>query len=325
MKEKQHHFLPSNDPYQSIHYVIWEPDSKPVAVLQLVHGMEEYIGRYEPLARAMNARGWAVIGHDHLGHGESGRWERGFFTEKKNGAEILIDDMHSITLEAKRQWPEVPVFIFGHSMGSFFTRRYLAEYGREVRGAVICGSGWYAPIATGTAWWTARFIGSMKGMHSRSKLLTTICSLPFLFAFRKEGKLAWLSRNKQNVANYIANPLCGFGFTCGGYLHMYRNLLLVSEGYHYEKLRPMPILVISGAEDPVGGSRSVRKIAAQYRKLGFADVTENAIPDNRHEILFEDRAPETIVCIADWLETKNTLNRETYHQPDESRRTFAVK
>lgn len=302
MKKEQ--YITSNDRDQTLHCVIWEPEARPVAVLQLVHGMEEYIERYDKLAQAMVSRGWAVIGHDHLGHGQSGKWERGFFTDKDNGARLLIDDMHSITQAAHQRWEGLPVFIFGHSMGSFFTRRYLAEYGREVKGAIICGSGWYSTLETGAAYWAARIIGRVKGIHSKDKFLTALCSLPFLHAFEEEGKGAWLSRNKQNVANYKADPLCGFGFTCGAYRHMYENLKLVSQSFHYGQLVPMPVLVISGAEDPVGGTKGVRKIAAQYRSLGFTDVTERILPGDRHEILFEDDAAETIRFIADWLDNR---------------------
>lgn len=300
---RQDYYLRSNDHDQQLHYVTWTPKETPKAVLQLVHGMEEYITRYDPLAQAMNGRGWAVIGHDHLGHGTSGRWERGFFTEKENGADILIDDMHSITQEAARRWPGVPVFIFGHSMGSFFTRRYLAEYGSGVQGTVICGSGWYNTILTGSAYWAARIIGGLCGMHSKNALLTALCSSPFASAFKEEGKGAWLSRNSDNVARYKADPLCGFGFTCGGYRDMYRNLMLVSQGYHYDRLTPKPLLVISGSDDPVGGTSGVTNIARQYRSLGFTDVTEKVIEGDRHEILFEDNAPETIAYIAEWLES----------------------
>lgn len=302
---KKHFRISSTDNSQELHGIVWAPDEgKPVGVLQLVHGMQEYIDRYDGFAHYLVSRGWAVIGHDHLGHGESGRWERGFFTERKDGADVLINDMRLITLEAKRQWPETPVFIFGHSMGSFFTRRYLTEYGKEVRGAIICGSGWYPPIATGTAYWAARIIGGIKGFHSTSKLLMCICSLPFLFAFKSEGHGAWLSKNKENVARYKADPLCGFPFTCGGYRDMYRNLLLVSRGYHYEQLRPMPVLVISGSDDPVGGTQSVRHIAKQYRELGFTDVTEQVLEGDRHEILFEDDGERVMSIIAEWLERK---------------------
>lgn len=296
-------YLNSNDPDQLLHYAVWAPEETPKAVLQLVHGMEEYILRYEPLVQAMARRGWAVIGHDHLGHGTSGRWERGFFTEKGNGADILIADMHSITQEAARRWPGVPVFIFGHSMGSFFTRRYLAEYGSGLQGAIICGSGWYNTFLTGSAYWAARIIGSLCGMHSKNALLTALCSSPFASAFKEEGKGAWLSRNRDNVAGYKADPLCGFGFTCGGYRDMYRNLMLVSQGYHYDRLTPKPLLIISGSDDPVGGTSGVTKIARHYRSLGFTDVTEKVIEGDRHEILFEDDAPETITYIAEWLES----------------------
>lgn len=298
---KQHHYIQSTDDTQRLHYITWTPDGEPIGVLQLVHGMEEYIDRYDTMARSLCDSGWAVIGHDHLGHGESGRWERGFFTEKENGHDVVIADMHVINGIAHRLWKDRKVFIFGHSMGSFFTRRYLAEYGSSVSGAVICGSGWYPPIATGTAYYVARLIGGIVGMHKRSGLLRAICSAPFLFAFRSEGKNAWLSRNKENVSRYNADPLCGFGFTCGGYRDMYRNLLLVSKQHGYSRLMDMPVLVIAGAEDPVGGKDSVRKIAEEYRSLGFSNVTERVIPLDRHEILLETDANDTIDYIAGWL------------------------
>lgn len=299
------HYVTSSDASQSIHYAVWTPDAPPVAVLQIVHGMEEYIMRYDAFARFLTARGWAVIGHDHLGHGKSGRWERGFFTEQSQGHNILISDIRIINDIARETWSGCPVFIFGHSMGSFFTRRYLAEHATSVDGAVICGSGWYASIATGTAYLAARIIGGIIGMHRKSRLLKAICSAPFLLAYRSEGTNAWLSRNRQNVMRYNADPLCGFGFTCGGYRDMYRNLLLVSRQHHYSQLRPMPLLVVSGADDPVGGASSVRRIARQYRRLGFPDVTELAVANARHEILFEDNAQETMERIAAWLSAKN--------------------
>lgn len=303
--KKQHLYIESNDTTQQLHCITWMPEEPPKAVLQIVHGMEEYIDRYDAFATELVKCGWAVVGHDHLGHGESGRWERGFFTEEPDGHDILINDIRSVTLLAKSIWHDRKVFIFGHSMGSFFTRRYLTEYGKGIAGAIICGSGWYGVMATGTAYYAAKLIGSIKGMHSKSNLLRAICSAPFLFAFRSEGKNAWLSRNKENVRRYNADELCGFGFTCGGYRDMYKNLLLVSQERNYERLKPIPLLIISGADDPVGGSSSVNKIARQYRRLGFDDVAEKSIPYDRHEILFEDDADGTINHIIEWLTNKN--------------------
>jgi len=306
-KVKQDYYISSNDSSQTLHYVVWLPAGQPVGVVQLVHGMEEYVDRYDGFAKVLTEEGWAVIGHDHLGHGLSGKWERGFFTEKENGADVLIDDMHTITTVAHELWRGLPVFIFGHSMGSFFVRRYLAEYGKDVSGAIVCGSGWYAPIATGVGYYAARVIGGIKGFHKKSWLLTSLCSLPFLFAFRNEGKGAWLSKNKENVRWYNANPQCGFGFTCGGYRDMYRNLLFVSQHYHYERLIDMPVLVISGEDDAVGGRRSVGRIADEYRRWGVERVTEKVVDGDRHEILFEEDADETMRFIARWL----SLSRPT--------------
>lgn len=308
---KSDHYIASSDSDQTLHYIIWEPETQPKGVVQLVHGMEEYIARYDTFAQILTKEGWAVIGHDHLGHGTSGNWERGFFTEKENGAQILIDDMHLMTLKARSLWQNIPVFIFGHSMGSFFSRKYLVDYGKDIDGLIICGSGWYPPIATGAGYWAAKIIGKIKGCHSKDSFLTALCSLPFLFAFRKEGKGAWLSKNKENVKTYNEDSLCGFGFTCGGYRDMYRNLLLVSLHHNYHKLTPTPILIISGADDPVGGKNSVKKIAAEYRKYGFQDVTEKTIEGNRHEILFEENAVETMGYLVQWMNKqyeKQTIN-----------------
>lgn len=308
MTQKTEYFMSSTDNTQQLHYTVWDCESAK-AVLQIVHGMEEYIDRYDELARTMNERGWAVIGHDHLGHGKSGKWERGFFTERKDGADVVIADMYLVTEEAKHRWSGLPVFVMGHSMGSFFLRRYLALHGEKVAGAIICGTGWYNALLTGSALVAAKLVGTLRGKHCRSKFVKTLTS-PHALAFRNEGKNAWLSRNPENVKRFEADPLCGFGFTCGAYQHMYRNLLRVSLCKDYDRLKvqeggipDFPVLVISGAEDSVGGSRAVKKVAAQYRDLGFSDVTERAVPEDRHEVLMEPDGAEVRGYIADWLET----------------------
>lgn len=320
MTTKLSHYIASTDAAQQLHFITWEPAGTPRAVLQLVHGMEEYIDRYDTLARELAGRGWAVIGHDHLGHGLSGRQEgdgdrgvdtlspRGYFTDRRDGADVVIADIHRIHTEAHRRWPGLPVFVMGHSMGSFFLRRYLALHGADVDGAIICGTGWYNAFLTGSALLATRLVGALCGWHTRSKFLKTITS-PHTLAFRSEGDGAWLSRDPENVRRFHADPLCGFGFTAGGYRVMYQNLLRVSLCRDYERLRVtadsafrgFPILVVSGAEDSVGGTRAVKKVAAQYRALGFSDVTEYIVPLDRHEVIMEPDGPEVRAFIADWL------------------------
>lgn len=309
---KTEHFLNSTDDRQQLHYIVWEPDRAPKAVLQLIHGMEEYIDRYDELARLLVADGWAVIGHDHLGHGQSGHWERGFFTDRSDGADVVIADIRVVFEEARRRWPKVPHFMMGHSMGSFFLRRYLVLHPYDVSGAVICGTGWYNALLTGSALALTYLVGSLCGWHRRSTFLRTVTA-PHAMAFRSEGEGAWLSRNPENVARFHADPLCGFGFTAGAYRDMYRNLLRLSRGKGYEALRVgsvasdgttfrgFPILVISGAEDSVGGTKAVHKVVAQYRSLGFTNVEEALFPDDRHEVLFEPDKEAVLNTVKDFL------------------------
>lgn len=301
-------FLPSSDPLQQLHYQVWEPaDTAPVAVLQIIHGMEEYVARYDTLARDLVARGWAVIGHDHLGHGQSGTWERGFFTDRPDHADIVIEDIHRIHLEAHRRWPGRKVFVMGHSMGSFFLRRYLATYGTAApsspdlspAGAIVCGTGWYPPFVAGAALCAARLFKALCGPHCRSKLLRTIVS-PHALAFRSEGESAWLSRDPENVRRFLSDPLCHFCFTTAAYCTMHTVLYRVSRIAGYGPVR-FPILVVSGAEDSVGGAKAVRKVAAHYRSHAFSDVTEMSVPHDRHEVIMEPDGAEVRTAIADWL------------------------
>ncbi|MCQ2259577.1 MAG: lysophospholipase [Bacteroidaceae bacterium] len=309
---KTHHYITSSDSAQQLHYIVWQGDAQPRAVLQLVHGMEEYIERYDLFAEFMVALGWAVIGHDHLGHGQSGIYERGHFSDDPKGAPVLIEDIHKITACAHELWPNLPLCIMGHSMGSFLTRRYLCEYSHEVQAAVIMGSGWYSPLETGTALISSKITCFFRGAHTKSWLLTRICSLPFLFAFREEGKNAWLSVEKANVEGFTTDPLRGFGFTAGAYQMMYQNLYEVSCHTHFETLRrDLPVLFIAGEDDPVGGAKAVAALVKDYKRHGFADVASHVVRGKRHELFFEDDAQQTCMVVGEWLNKYARPSRQT--------------
>ena len=317
-----HHYLTSTDATQQLHYIVWQPaDAAPRGVLQLVHGMEEYIDRYDILARLLVARGWAVIGHDHLGHGLSGRQVsegprgldtlnlRGHFSDRNDAADVVIADIHLIREEALRRWPRVPHFAMGHSMGSFFLRRYLALHPDVLDGAIICGTGWYNTLLAGSALAVTSLVGRLRGWRHKSTFVKTLTS-PHALAFRSEGSGAWLSRDPENVRRFHDDPLCGFGFTCGAYRAMYHNLLRVARGDGYDRLRVnadfrgFPLLIVSGADDSVGGTKAVHRVAAQYRALGFPDVTEHIVPHDRHEVILEPDGPAVRAFIADWLDAR---------------------
>lgn len=290
----------------SIHAVLWEPEGEPRAVLQITHGMAEYIDRYEDFAAYLAERGFAVAGHDHPGHGGSVRApaDLGFFGEGDN-ADALIRNMKTVTLEAKRRNPGLPVFLFGHSMGSVFVRRYLALYGGEIAGAVVAGTVWLSPALAKTGLNIARAVCRTKGVRSLSPLLDSITLGNNAKAFPGEGALAWLTSDPSVVAAYEADPLCGFPFTAGAYRDFFSVMLSVAREEDFDNIRrSLPLLIVSGELDPVGGKRAVEKLAARYRQLDFADVTEKIFPGDRHEILNERDRAEVYAYIAGWLEKR---------------------
>ena len=134
--------LPSTVPGRTLHGFRCVPEGQVRAVLQLSHGMVEYIDRYRPLAEYLADRGILVTGHDHLGHGASIRTKEdyGYFAEP-DGNRAVLADLHAVTVLTKELYPNLPYFLLGHSMGSFYARQYLCEYGRELNGAIIMGTG----------------------------------------------------------------------------------------------------------------------------------------------------------------------------------------
>ncbi|MBQ3815320.1 MAG: lysophospholipase [Clostridia bacterium] len=295
--------LPSAAAGRRIHAVIRPADGEPRAVLQIAHGMMEHIGRYGAFADYLAARGIAVVGHDHLGHGESvtDERDRGFFAEG-DASEALIRDLYAVTLEAKRRFPGCPVFLVGHSMGSFFVRRYLPLYGGEIAGAILMGTGWFPNPAAGFGKRLSRVICRVRGERAASPLLDRIIVGRNEKAFPEDGRLGWLSKRRQNIADYEADPLCGFRFTAGAYRDFLAILAAVAEEDGYDGIRrTLPILVISGERDPVGGKAAVEKVAAEYRRLEFTDVTAKIVPGDRHEILNEDDREKVYAYLADWI------------------------
>lgn len=303
--KKTHYKMSSADETQQVHIISWQGDQEPLGVLQIVHGMQEYIDRYDALARYLVECGWTVIGHDHLGHGQSGIHERGHFSDHPEADQVLMEDIHQVTLQAKRLWPGVQVFVLGHSMGSFMTRLYAAQYSQELGGAIIMGSGWYNVVETGICHAAANLVCALHGPHHVSGWLTALCSLPFLFAYRNEGKNAWLSVNPENAATMDNDPLRAFPFTAGSYKHMYKLLKDVSKHKHFGNLRRnMPLLIISGEKDPVGGKSAVEQIAEDLRQKGFQQVTQRVVPGDRHEILFEADGEHNMGYLYQWLRGK---------------------
>ena len=299
--------IASTDSKNNLNVIIWETEKEPIGVLQIVHGMAEYIDRYDNFAKYMTEHGFNVIGHDHLGHGHSVSDEHdyGFFAEE-NGDKIIIEDMHSVTQYAREKWEELPNFILGHSMGSFCLRQYLTKYSNDVFGAIIMGTGWIPSAAALLGKTIATNTCKSKGSHTVNPLLIKLTLEPYNKPFAPaRTNCDWLSRDEKQVDLYVNDKLCGFDFTAGAYKDFFTVLEKIAKNRQLIGMRKsLPILITSGSVDPVGGKKACEKLNAQYKRCGIDDVTLKLWENDRHEILNELDKSDIYDYIYNWLKSK---------------------
>lgn len=299
--------IASTDSKNDLNVIIWETEKEPIGVLQIVHGMAEYIDRYDNFAKYMTEHGFNVIGHDHLGHGHSVSDERdyGFFAEE-NGDKFIIEDMHSVTQYAREKWEDLPNFILGHSMGSFCLRQYLTKYSNDVFGAIIMGTGWIPSAAALLGKTIATNTCKSKGSHTVNPLLIKLTLEPYNKPFAPaRTNCDWLSRDEKQVDLYVNDKLCGFDFTAGAYKDFFTILEKIAKNRQLIGMRKsLPILITSGSVDPVGGKKACEKLNAQYKRCGINDVTLKLWDNDRHEILNELDKSDVYQYIYNWLKSK---------------------
>lgn len=302
-------FYPSKDGRTQIHAVEWVPQGKVKAVLQICHGMVEYIGRYHEFAEYLNESGCYVVGHDHLGHGESvtSNDKLGFFHEKHGNA-CVIGDIHELRIRTKEKYPDVPYFMLGHSMGSFLLRQYIGVHGEGLSGAIIMGTGHQPDIVLKVGKLLCRLIAGIKGWEFRSRLINNMAFGGFnkRFASLTDGS-NWLSRNPVNAQNYAKDPLCSFVFTVNAYYHMFCGIQAVNRQESEGKVpKTLPVFFVAGKDDPVGNyGKSVENIYKKYKACGVQDVKLKLYENDRHEILNEIDRKIVYRDILEWLEQKS--------------------
>ena len=289
--------------------VIYVPDSTPKGILQISHGMCEYIGRYDRFMSFLANEGYIVAGHDHLGHGQSSEeGEYGYFGAK-DGYKNLVEDLHHMTLLVKAKYGDLPYVLLGHSMGSFIARLYLSDYSGELDGAIICGTGGPVPMSS-KGIKLANFLCKKKGEFYRSQKLDRMLFGSFNDRIKpKRTPKDWLTRDEFIVDKYLQDPKCMFTFTAAGF----RDLMTLSTQANiarwYESLRKdLPVLLISGDMDPVGKyGKGVAKVYERLKKTGLKDVSMILYPGARHEILNELNYREVYMDIEDWIKGMNGL------------------
>ena len=259
--------------------VVWRwlpPAGTPTrAVLHVIHGWCEHGLRYDRPATALAAHGIAVYADDHRGHGETGRHNGTSGRLGPGGNEGAVEAVHAVSEAARAEHPGVPFFALGHSWGSLLLGRYLERWSDELDGAILTGT-------------TYRALGREMPTDFNAKW-----SPP-------RTPYDWLTRDEAEVDTYIADPLCGFDAMQERFDEGDQS----KRGEDRPIRADLPIHVLNGADDPVGGEEGARLLAAHYAGLGVTDVTWKAYAGARHELLNETCRDEVLADIQAWLDAR---------------------
>jgi len=289
---------------KNLYIYCWDKVEKPKGMLQIFHGMAEHAGRYKEFAEYLNDHGFIVYASDHRGHGKTaGNVDKlGYIGE--DGFNIIAEDKHLIFDQMKQEHPELPMFLFGHSFGSFLAQEYIIRYGSELNGVVLSGSA----AQKGPQVYGGRLVSSFErfifGEKKQSNLMDKLSFGSYNKRFQDDGhQFSWLSSDLNEVKKYEEDSFCGSVFTTGFFYYFMKGLRNL---YKKERLSliptKLPIYIVSGKEDPVGGyGKLVKQLFKVYKKNGIRDVQIKLYPGCRHEILNEINKNEVYVDILNWL------------------------
>ncbi len=294
----------SSDNINKVAYYFFAPHKYPRAIIQISHGMCEYIERYEEFANFLCGEGFVVCGNDHLGHGNTAKCDEdlGFMAER-DGYKLVLGDLHKMSEIARAEYPDIPLILLGHSMGSFFARLYLAEYPNDADAAIISGTaGPENPTAAGKL--LAKINMLCFGTRNRSKLINKIAFGNYSKKYPKDSpEYLWISRDGEILEKYASDKFCTFKFTASAYHDLFSVLGKVSKRSWAKSLpHDLPLLIISGDMDPVGNwGKGVVKVYERIKRAGCSDVTLKLYRDGHHEMLNETNRYEVFYDILAWL------------------------
>ncbi len=291
-----------------IHARMCVPDTEPRAIAQIIHGIAEYIDRYDEFMSFLADNGIIAVGTDHLGHGKSIESEEqtGFFAYD-NGWDYVVRDEEVLRLAMHENYPELPIIVFGHSMGSFMTRTLLIRYPDAFNAAIISGTGNQGSALVNGGLFMGNLVTGLKGAHHYSKFLNNL-------AFGSYNKMYddpkteydWLSRDEANVQKYIDDPLCGFIPSCSLFRDMMTGVKFITNKKNLTAMnKDMPVYFMSGDMDPVGEcGKGVQMAYNNFLEAGMKDVSIKLYPGGRHEMLNEINKDEVYTDILAWLNSK---------------------
>ncbi len=306
MKKSEFSFLSANGK-TIIRGFLWEPECAPKALIQIAHGITEHMGRYEAMAAYFTERGYAIAGHDQLGHGRSLDVQEPLpmYFGPTGSWRFVVRDLESCVQLLKTKFPGAPHCLLGFSLGSFAVRCLLGERPDAANAAIWAGTG----QTSGAERWFAGTIAKREEKRFGDKKGTPMLQKLTMDTYNQKFKPCrtgsdWLCANPAAVDEYIADPLCGEGFTVGAFRELLTGMAISASDAHVAKMNPaLPILLVSGAEDPVGSfGKGVNAVEAQLKRHGFVDVEKQLFAGMRHDLFRESVCLDVYECMLNWLE-----------------------
>lgn len=304
--KKEEFYFESRDGKTQIHAIRYTPDDGEIkGVFQIIHGMSEHFSRYEDIAEFLTSKGFVVTGDDHLGHGGSVGEDglKGYFCDQ-DPATVVVRDVHRLKKMTQELYPGKPYFIMGHSMGSFIARNYIMRYGTGIQGAVIMGTGNQSKALINVSKFVAGFQKLFFGDKHPAMFINNLAFGGYNKRIENpKTPFDWLSVNEENVQRYIEDPDCGFLFTVNGFRTLFELIGRLLSKKNLEKVPAgLPLLFVSGAEDPVGDyGKGVTAAKNALTAAGVMDIEMKLYPGLRHEILNEKERDEVKEDIYNWL------------------------
>lgn len=307
MAREQEFYYPSSDGIHSCYAHLWIPDGEPRAVVQIVHGVAEYIDRYAPFAGWLASQGFLVAGEDHLGHGKTASDQLYGYFGAEHGWDLVLEDIHQLRVLLGQSYSGLPYVLLGHSMGSFLTRNYLIRWPGTVSAAILSGTGQESPLLVSLGSLVCRLACKLRGPSGHSKLVYALSLGAYNKQFKPNRTSAdWICRDETVVDAYLKDPFCTFEPTVGMFRDMMGALRLIADPAQLRHMDPAtPVYFFSGDHDPVGqNGAGVRTVAGLFRNAGCTDVTVKLYPGGRHEMLNEENKFEVYQDILTWLEER---------------------
>lgn len=284
----------------------WEkPDTEPSAILQIAHGMAEHVERYDAFAKFLNEQNIFVVGNDHRGHGKTGEksGQLGYFA-RHHGFDRVVDDAYAVTEWIQKEYRDVPIFLMGHSMGSFLARRYMQKYATSVDGVILMGTAGSPGPAVKVGKLIAKLEMKKNGPTKPSERLDKMAfgsynkNIP-----NPKTSFDWLSRDAKEVEKYVNDPLCGFVCSAGFFYDLFTGLEVIHHKALIQSIpKELPVFILSGDQDPVGDySKGVQKVIDQYKNAGLQNITSKFYEGARHELLNETNRDEVYNDIYQWI------------------------